>query len=329
MDKDLSRELTAAINSLAAKIDRPLRLMEVCGTHTVSIFRAGIRQLLPAGVELVSGPGCPVCVTDDDFMDRAIAVAGRKLVEGEDYRLNYLGDCTSIGTQAVEITCPDTSAFASSVTARYEIVKKKQVISVAGSIQKEPGSAPFELGAKTNGNGKLAYLSSNSFVAAVDESGTVTVGQEGTAVITVSCSGTDTCEEADDVQVRVTVSEKQAAAPAQQAGASPGSSAGKAANPLKLQAKKAVVKYSKVKKRKVVLKRSKVLAVKNAKGKLTFSKVKKGSSKFLSVNKKTGNVTVAKKTKRGTYKLKVKVKAAGNDAYKSADKTATVKVVVK
>ena len=56
-------------------IDRPVRFMEVCGTHTVSIFRAGIRQLLPEKVELVSGPGCPVCVTPNDYMDTAIAYA--------------------------------------------------------------------------------------------------------------------------------------------------------------------------------------------------------------------------------------------------------------
>jgi hydrogenase expression/formation protein HypD len=52
---------------------RPVRLMEVCGTHTVSIFKAGIRQILPVEVELVSGPGCPVCVTPNEYLDTAIA----------------------------------------------------------------------------------------------------------------------------------------------------------------------------------------------------------------------------------------------------------------
>ncbi|WP_196592965.1 hydrogenase formation protein HypD [Pectinatus sottacetonis] len=56
-------------------IDHPVRFMEVCGTHTVAIFRSGIRQLLPEKVELVSGPGCPVCVTPNDYMDMAIAYA--------------------------------------------------------------------------------------------------------------------------------------------------------------------------------------------------------------------------------------------------------------
>lgn len=64
--------------SRLAKGKKHLRLMEVCGTHTVAIFRSGIRQILPENVELVSGPGCPVCVTDDDFIDKAIEYARKK-----------------------------------------------------------------------------------------------------------------------------------------------------------------------------------------------------------------------------------------------------------
>ena len=59
----------------AANVGRKIRLMEVCGTHTVAIFRAGIRQILPTDIEIVSGPGCPVCVTDDQYIDKAIAYA--------------------------------------------------------------------------------------------------------------------------------------------------------------------------------------------------------------------------------------------------------------
>lgn len=54
---------------------RPLRIMEVCGTHTHEIFRLGIRKLLPPGVELISGPGCPVCVTPVSYIDEAIQLA--------------------------------------------------------------------------------------------------------------------------------------------------------------------------------------------------------------------------------------------------------------
>ncbi|WP_027937162.1 hydrogenase formation protein HypD [Anaeroarcus burkinensis] len=65
----------AAVQEIERLATRPLRLMEVCGTHTVAIFRHGLRQLLPEAVELVSGPGCPVCVTPTSYMDLAIAYA--------------------------------------------------------------------------------------------------------------------------------------------------------------------------------------------------------------------------------------------------------------
>ena len=54
------------------KIDGTVRLMEVCGTHTMNIRRFGIHTTLPPNVELLSGPGCPVCVTDNTYIDYAI-----------------------------------------------------------------------------------------------------------------------------------------------------------------------------------------------------------------------------------------------------------------
>ena len=52
-----------------------VRIMEVCGTHTHEIFRLGIRSLLPEAVELISGPGCPVCVTPVSYIDEALYLA--------------------------------------------------------------------------------------------------------------------------------------------------------------------------------------------------------------------------------------------------------------
>ena len=54
---------------------RKLRIMEVCGTHTHEIFRLGIRKLLPPRIELISGPGCPVCVTPAGYIDEAVTLA--------------------------------------------------------------------------------------------------------------------------------------------------------------------------------------------------------------------------------------------------------------
>ncbi len=66
-----------AMQRLAAEIGRPLTFMEVCGTHTMAAFRSGLRALLPPGVRLLSGPGCPVCVTPNRLIDKAIAISRR------------------------------------------------------------------------------------------------------------------------------------------------------------------------------------------------------------------------------------------------------------
>jgi hydrogenase expression/formation protein HypD len=71
-DPQLARELMAEIRREAKSLER-VTLMEVCGTHTLSIFRYGIRDLLPRNIRLLSGPGCPVCVTPNAYLDLAIA----------------------------------------------------------------------------------------------------------------------------------------------------------------------------------------------------------------------------------------------------------------
>ncbi len=63
-----------ASRALRRIISSPISVMEVCGTHTVSIFRSGIRSLLPPELRLVSGPGCPVCVTDQGEIDCALSL---------------------------------------------------------------------------------------------------------------------------------------------------------------------------------------------------------------------------------------------------------------
>lgn len=57
------------------ELPREIRLMEVCGTHTMAIAKAGLRQLLPPGIQLLSGPGCPVCVTPAGVMDEVLRLS--------------------------------------------------------------------------------------------------------------------------------------------------------------------------------------------------------------------------------------------------------------
>jgi hydrogenase expression/formation protein HypD len=71
-DPAVVEKLTRKIAALSTK---PVKIMEFCGTHTHSIHRFGIRQLLPPTIELFSGPGCPVCVTDNGDIDYAIGLS--------------------------------------------------------------------------------------------------------------------------------------------------------------------------------------------------------------------------------------------------------------
>ncbi|MCK5133081.1 MAG: hydrogenase formation protein HypD [Candidatus Sabulitectum sp.] len=75
-----AKAITEDIHKLAGELsvlNMEARIMEVCGSHTMSIARYGIRQILPENVRLISGPGCPVCVTDAAYIDAAIELAER------------------------------------------------------------------------------------------------------------------------------------------------------------------------------------------------------------------------------------------------------------
>ena len=73
-DQQAAEQLLAAIR---AKVTRPWTLMEVCGGQTHTLVKFGIDEMLPREVELVHGPGCPVCVTPLEMIDRAIEIARR------------------------------------------------------------------------------------------------------------------------------------------------------------------------------------------------------------------------------------------------------------
>lgn len=78
--KALLQEITVITDELAAKLKRPVYIMEVCGGHTHSIFRYGIENMLPASIELIHGPGCPVCVLPMGRVDDCVAIAEKENV---------------------------------------------------------------------------------------------------------------------------------------------------------------------------------------------------------------------------------------------------------
>lgn len=76
-DASLVRGVLDEMHRILKGTDRPLVIMEICGGQTHSIMRYGLDQMLPSQVELVHGPGCPVCVTSLELVDKAIAIASQ------------------------------------------------------------------------------------------------------------------------------------------------------------------------------------------------------------------------------------------------------------
>jgi len=87
-DKALIMNLVSRISTAA---NREYKFMEVCGGHTAAIHRFGIPSLLPDYISLISGPGCPVCVTGTDFIDKAVAYSGL-----EDVIITTFGDLARV-----------------------------------------------------------------------------------------------------------------------------------------------------------------------------------------------------------------------------------------
>ena len=92
------KKMLEELHALAGSINKPLKLMEVCGTHTVEIFRHGIRDVIPNSITLLSGPGCPVCVTSVRDVDAAISIA-----KNRDVIMATFGDMMRVpgGTQSL------------------------------------------------------------------------------------------------------------------------------------------------------------------------------------------------------------------------------------
>ena len=165
--RKLAGELVERIGELADSVGRHLRFMEVCGPHTVSIFRAGIRQLLPETVELVSGPGCPVCVTPDEYMDKAIAYAKR-----EDVIITTFGDMLKV--PGTESSLSEAKAAGADIRIVYSPLDslqvaqdnpdKKVVFLAVGFETTAPTAAATVLAAEQAGLKNLYMLSAQKLV---------------------------------------------------------------------------------------------------------------------------------------------------------------------
>lgn len=95
-DKSVTRALLKKIEKKTPRCRPPVRIMEVCGTHTMTIHRYGLKSMLEnAGVEMVSGPGCPVCITPNEFHEACLDLVTQR----EGMILASFGDMTRVPTE--------------------------------------------------------------------------------------------------------------------------------------------------------------------------------------------------------------------------------------
>ena len=95
-DKRVIKALLNEIEKKAKNLATPIHIMEVCGTHTMTVHRYGLKKMLKeAGVEMLSGPGCPVCITPNEFHEAAIGLVSKR----ENFILATFGDMTRVPTQ--------------------------------------------------------------------------------------------------------------------------------------------------------------------------------------------------------------------------------------
>jgi hydrogenase expression/formation protein HypD len=144
-----------------------VRIMEVCGTHTMAIASSGLRSLLGGGIRLVSGPGCPVCVTDQSYIDQAVALA----LSGQAVVATY-GDMVRVPGTAGSLA--DARAKGADVEVVYsadqavELARKtpgRQVAFLAvGFETTAPGTALAVLRARDEGVGNFKAFTAHKLI---------------------------------------------------------------------------------------------------------------------------------------------------------------------
>jgi hydrogenase expression/formation protein HypD len=162
MKSDETR-IASVVKEISGLMEGGFRAMEVCGTHTVSISRSGIRSLLPDSIELISGPGCPVCVTPIGEIDRVLSLAHQ-----EDVVLLTFGDLMKVpgSTSSLSMAHAEGSDVRI-VTSPLEMVEvaqdepgKKVVFFAVGFETTAPAIAASIREARRKGIGNLFVLSS-------------------------------------------------------------------------------------------------------------------------------------------------------------------------
>jgi len=118
-DKKVIEALLAEIRDKTSHHPASARIMEVCGTHTMTVHKYGLKEpLQKAGVEMLSGPGCPVCITPNEFHEAAIGL----VTENDNFLLTTFGDMTRVPTRkgAMQTTVPAAGSMVKTVYSPTE-----------------------------------------------------------------------------------------------------------------------------------------------------------------------------------------------------------------
>ncbi len=155
------------LEEIRQTVTRPWVVMEICGGHTHAIMKNGLDQLLPAQVELVHGPGCPVCVTPVETIDRAVAIAARPEVIftsfGDMLRVPGSGSSLFMAKSAGADVRMVYSPLEAVVLARQNPAREVVFLAV-GFETTAPGNALALLQAKREGLTNFSLLASHVLV---------------------------------------------------------------------------------------------------------------------------------------------------------------------
>lgn len=187
--KKETAEIRSAIAALS--FEKPVTIMEVCGTHTMAIAKNGIKSMLPEAVTLLSGPGCPVCVTPSGVLDRILELAMRP-----DVVIATYGDMVRVPGSMPG----DSLARRRALGARVEVVYspldavelaerepgRKVVFLGAGFETSAPGTAAAVLAAEERKAGNFYVL---SMLKSVEPALRALIGTEGFSVQGFLCPG--------------------------------------------------------------------------------------------------------------------------------------------
>ena len=159
--------LTDELHACAERLDRPASFMEVCGTHTVNACRSGVHSLMPASIRLISGPGCPVCVTAQRYIDALIALGRR-----DDVTLTTYGDMMRVAGAGGSLELARSEgADVRIVTSTMEAIEiarrepaRQVVFAAVGFETTAPATAAAVLAAKRRQLGNFTVLPCHKLV---------------------------------------------------------------------------------------------------------------------------------------------------------------------